>query len=177
MKRFVAVLIMTLAVLLCTASAQSLGEAARKVKSQKKPATDKVYTNDDFSSQAPVVKAAEKESAPTNAETDAKTKDNAEDAAKVKSAKASEWKQKLEEQKKAVADLERELNLMEREHQVRVATYYADAGNQLRDSKKWFEDEKKYEDDHAAKQKALADGRQRLDDLQESARKAGMSGN
>ena len=121
---------------------------------------------------APVIKAAEKEAAPaTDADKDAKAEEKSEDADKDKTAKAAEWKQKVEEQKKSVADLEREVSLMEREHQVRVATYYADAGNQLRDSKKWFED------DHAAKQKGLADARQKLDDLQENARKAGMSGN
>ncbi len=177
MKRYLGVFAMVLAVLMCTASAQSLGEAARKAKSEKKPATNKVYTNDDFASQAPVMKAAEKESIPADANKDAKTDNKSDDADKAKAAKAAEWKQKVEEQKKAVADMEREVNLMEREHQVRVATYYADAGNQLRDSKKWFEDEKKYEEDHAAKQKSLADARQKLDDLQENARKAGMGGN
>ncbi len=64
---------------------------------------------------------------------------------------------------------------MEREHQVRVATYYADAGNQLRTGEKWFQDEKKYQDDLDAKKKALADAKTKLDETAEQARKAGAS--
>lgn len=168
--------------------AQSLGDAARAAQAHKKDTSNKkVYTNDDIEGTTPgaapaaPAAAGQPSSAPASAETkaaDTKAASSSEakpatNDEKSVAAKTQEWKSKLDAQKKAIADIGRELNLMEREHQVRVATYYADAGNQLRDSKKWFEDEKKYEEDHAAKQKDLADAKQKLSDMQDEARKAG----
>lgn len=160
---------------------ESIADASRKAKSQKKPQATKVYTNDDIPSV--VVPASEKSPAtgditgekepakPADAKAEKSDKDKDEKSGENK---AEQFKKAVADQKTKVADLERELNLMEREHQVRVAAYYADAGNQLRDSKKWFEDEKKYQDDLAARQKGLSDARDKLADLQESARKAGV---
>jgi hypothetical protein len=169
---------------------QSLADAARTAKGEKKPATKKVYTNEDFEGSALVTPAVEK--APADSGEVATVKPAKEETADAKAAprntvaktdnkpapmtaaNVESWNNKIDSQKKAVADIDRELNLMEREHQVKVATYYADAGNQLRDSKKWFEDEKKYEDEHTAKQKDVANAKQKLTDLQEEARKAGV---
>jgi hypothetical protein len=174
------ILVFAMAILaMCAmASAQSLGDAARQNRNEKKPAPKKVYTNDDIQSAAPVAPATTADGVsdkPAGGGT-AKTAEKKDDKKDEKNAagKADEWKKKVDGQKQAIADDERELNLMEREHQIRVSTYYADAGNQLRDSKKWFEDEKKYQDDHAAKQKAVADAKQKLDDMKDDARKAGV---
>lgn len=192
MKRLVNLAVLLTVLLICAlASAQTLADAARAAKAEKKPTdTKKVYTNDDFTSTAPAVPASEKgpaESAASGEAKDAKAAkaddkspkadDRSDKTDKEKSAADSnidEWKKQVDGQKKAVEDIEHELSLMEREHQVRVSVYYADAGTQLRDSKKWFEDEKKYEVDHTAKQKSLADARQKLDDLKEQARHAGV---
>src|SRR5262249_23154223 len=140
----------------------------------------KVITNDDLDTSAPVVAPADKpadapastEAKPATSDPKPATETVAKDV-KIAPPKAIDWQKKVDEQEKVVGDLDHELNLMEREQQVRVATYYADAGNQLRDSKKWFEDQKKYEDTHAAKQQQLAAAKQKLDDMKEEARKAG----
>jgi len=197
MKRLILVLtVMVFGAVLV--SAQSLADAAQQAKTQKNAVPAKhVYTNDDIASTpAPAVQKAAGATSPSGdaattgtdgsgtdaakadgsknddkaAANDKDKKDSKEDAA----TKAAAYKQKLEDQKKAIADQEREINLMEREHQVRVATYYADAGNQLRTGEKWFQDEKKYQDDLAAKKKALTDAKAKLDETSEQARKAGI---
>ena len=166
---------------------ESLGQAAKNAQAQKKSSQQakKVYTNDDIASV--VIPAAEKSPDPIASKdetksTDAKTgeekvankggKDEKSDEKSKESAAA--YKQGILDQQSKVKDTERELSLMEREHQVRVAAYYADAGNQLRDSSKWFADEKKYSDDLAAKKKDLADAKEKLTNMQEDARKAGI---
>lgn len=171
-------LVAMLSVVSVSLFAQSLGEAARQARGEKKPTPKKVYTNDDFASvpQAPAP-APSQEAAGSDkpeAKTSDKDKKDAKTAANSDSDKAGEWKKKINGQQKTVADLERELNLMEREHQLRASSYYADIGQQLRDSKKWFEDERKYDEDHKAKEKAVADAKQKLEQLKEDARKAGI---
>jgi tRNA/tmRNA/rRNA uracil-C5-methylase (TrmA/RlmC/RlmD family) len=50
---------------------------------------------------------------------------------------------------------------------------YADAGNRLRNSGSWDTQDAQYKQQIADKQKALEDAKQKIDDLQEQARKAG----
>lgn len=172
---------------ICVPAQESVADAAKKAQSKKRPQATKVYTNDDIPSV--VIPAAEKSpvtsaiSGDTKSDKDATAKDEkAEktektektDEKKSEESKADDFKKAIAEQKSKVADVEREVNLMEREHEVRVAAYYADAGNQLRNSKKWFDDEKKYQDDLAAKKKDLAAAKDKLAELQESARKSGV---
>jgi len=55
--------------------------------------------------------------------------------------------------------------------------YYADAGAMLRDSGKFAEDSRKLQAEIDTKTQALADAKQKLTDLQEEARKAGVPQN
>lgn len=174
MKRFEFALLLIALVSISASAQESLGDAAKKAQAQKKPQATKVYTNDDIPSV--MIPASEKSS--SSAITDDKKSDK---AAKGDKADKNDGKKESEAAKKAVADqkakvadIEREVSLMEREHQVRVAAYYADAGNQLRDSTKWFADEKKYQEDLTAKQKSLSDAKDKLAQIQEDARKAGV---
>jgi hypothetical protein len=186
-----------------TGVSQSLADAAKAVRQQKKPAT-KVYTEDDLPS-VPASKMAEESHAATaaNAEAakenpaaensatggDANKTDDAsasdkkdENAAKEQAAKdkegaetaAKEWKSKVDGQEQEIKALEKEVDLMQRENKLRQATYYGDAGNQLRDQKKWADDQRQYETDLAAKQKAIAEAKEKLDDTREQARKSGV---
>ncbi len=66
------------------------------------------------------------------------------------------------------------MDVAQREYKLKVAVYYADVGNNLRDPKKWAEDDRKQRAEIDAKQKALSDAKQKLADLQEQARKAGV---
>jgi hypothetical protein len=57
---------------------------------------------------------------------------------------------------------------------LRAAAFYADAGNRLRNEAAWDQEDAKYKQQIADKQKALDEAKQKLDDTQEDARKAGM---
>ncbi len=180
MKRIL-YLFSTIAVMLLLCSpleAQSLGDAARELRKEKRPQAKRVITNEEIRSagqtSAPAAPASTEKPAEPAADKD-KDKDKgkpavtAEEVAKLN----AEWRAKVNDQKKVISQLEREIDVAQREYKLRAAVYYADAGNALRDSKKWAEDERKYQADMADKQKQLSDARQKLDQLQEDARKAG----
>ncbi len=172
MKRII-FLCLGVMLLASTASSQSLGEAARKNRVQKKPAAARVYTNDDLAATPMFNNGA--------ATTAATSEKSAEDSEAAKAAAPedrekliAEWRGKLDEQKKAISLLEREVDVMQREYKQQVALFYADAGNQLRNQAAWAEQQRKYEGDITAKQQELASARQKLDDSKEEARKAGV---
>lgn len=153
--------------------AQSLGEAARQLRKDKHPQAKRVITNEDIRS-APTSSAAESpKTAESPADQEDKDKEKEKPAAERAAQLNSEWQGKVNDQKKVIAQLERELDVATREYKLRAAAYYADAGNALRDPKIWAEQDRKYQAEIADKQKQLADARQKLADLQEGARKAG----
>ena len=68
----------------------------------------------------------------------------------------------------------RELDVTQREYQLRAAAMYADAGNRLRNSVQWDKEEATYKQQLADKQKALDEAKQKLEDMKEEAVKAGI---
>ena len=99
------------------------------------------------------------------------------DPAADQAAKEAAWKQwgdKLASQKSQIDLLSRELDVLQREYQIRAAAMYADVGNRLRNSADWDKQDTQYKQQIADKQKAVDDAKQRLDDMQEEARKAGV---
>ena len=167
---------------------ESLGDYARDARKDKKPATSKHYDNDNLptTDKLSIVGNAP-EPATTAAATDgtnaAPAAANADAANKleVKPGQTPEerqkvydgWKQKISQQKNSIDLLTRELDVTQREYQLRAAAFYADAGDRLRNSAAWDKEDANYKLELAAKQKALDDAKQQLDDLQEQARKAG----
>lgn len=106
-------------------------------------------------------------------------KDKGKDDGKAGAADANQkvpddLKKKIEDQQKEIAQLQRELDVTQREARLRAAAYYADAGTMLRDQGKFAEDNRKSQADIDSKTQALAAAKQKLDDLQEEARKSGM---
>jgi len=92
-------------------------------------------------------------------------------------AKQAAWKQwgdRLAKQKDEIDLLSRELDVLEREYKLRAAALYADVGNRLRNSADWDKQDAQYKQQIADKQKAVDDAKQKLDDMQEDARKAGV---
>jgi hypothetical protein len=152
---------------------QSLGELARQQRQSKRPSTARVITNDDIAMAAvpPPAPAPEAKAEKSDKEKTDAAPAGADDKVKV----AASFKAKADEQKKNIAQLERELDVAQREYRLKVAVYYADVGNNLRDSKKWAEDDRKQRAELDDKQKALAAAKQKLADIQEEARKAGAS--
>jgi hypothetical protein len=86
-----------------------------------------------------------------------------------------DWKGKFSAEQDQINLLNRELTVAQKEYQLRAAAMYADAGSRLRDASDWDKQDAQYKSDIAEKQKALDDAKQKLDDMQEEARKAGVS--
>ena len=84
------------------------------------------------------------------------------------------WKKKIQDQQGQIDLLARELDVQNREYRLRAASFYADAGNRLRNSGAWDKEDSQYKDQIASKQKALDEAKQHLEDMQEEARKAGV---
>lgn len=97
----------------------------------------------------------------------------AEEKAK-KQAELKAWQEKLTAQKEQVSMASRELDVTQREYQLRAAAMYADAGNRLRNSVQWDKEEANYKQQLADKQKALDDAKQKLEDMKGQAGKAGV---
>ena len=176
----------------------SLGDYARKVRKDPEAAKakPKVFDNDNLpktdklsvvGQPAPVVasdavpadaKAAEGKPAAADAKAAADGKTAAaakpEDDLAQRQAAWKEWQGKLADQKGQIDLAARELDVLQREYQLRAAAEYADAGNRLRNSAQWDKQEADYKQKIADKQKALDDAKQKLTDMQEEARRAGV---
>jgi len=171
-------------------SGQSLGDYARQIrKNPDAGSKPKVFDNDNLpkNDKLSVVGnagAAAETKTGEEAKAENETKPAAESAPKSASAAAEEeankqaavkqWTDKIDAQKQQVDLLTRELDVLQREYQLRAAAMYADAGNRLRNSTDWDKQDAQYKQQIADKQKALEEAKQKLDDVQEEARKAGM---
>jgi len=174
----------------------SLADYARQIKkdSPQPKAKPKVFDNDNLpkddklsivGEQPPVATDKSSEAKPADstgnvpAATDKKsateTKAAAtEDDQAKRQAALKEWQQKLTAQKDQIDLADRELDVLKREYQLRAAAFYADAGDRLRNSAAWDRQDTQYKQQIADKQKALDDAKQKLEEMQEEARKAGI---
>ncbi len=182
---------------LAAAQSDSLADSARAARKDKKE-TSKKFDNDNLpktdklsvvgkpeppeksaeqseSEAKPEAKSEEKSAAEPEAESGDSGKKPADgDEAKEGQSKNQQWKDKISEQSHQVDLLTRELDVMQREYQLRAAAFYADAGNRLRNQGAWDKEDAQYKKQLDAKQKELATAKQELDDLKEQARKAGV---
>ena len=178
--------------LVTVAGAQNepLGDYARSVRKDEKPASAKKYDNDNLptadnisvvgnandtagpedANPAPDANAANPADGAATPESKEDKKDDAADAQKVN----DQWKQKITDQQGKIDLLSRELDVTQREYRLRAAAFYADAGNRLRGSATWDKEDAQYKQQIAQKQKAVDDAKKALDDLKEQARKAGV---
>jgi hypothetical protein len=180
-----------------SSSGSSLGDYARQIR--KDPGvktTPKVFDNDNLPRQdklsivgqkaAPpaedstATKAAQTDSTPlaegeAKAGTEEKTPSTtkAPDDEATRQAAAKQWADKIAAQKDQIDLQARELDVLQREYQIRAAAMYADAGNRMRNSADWDKQDAQYKQQIADKQKSVDEAKQKLDDLQEDARKAG----
>lgn len=173
-----AAIVVAFTIVTCAGAQQSLGDLARQQRQSKRPSSARVITNDDIAmaaapvpdAPAPAAAAEEEAKSDKNGKSDAAAAPGADDKTKL----AATFKAKADEQKKNIAQLERELDVAQREYRLKVAVYYADVGNNLRDGKKWAEEDRKQRAELDDKQKALAATKQKLADIQEAARTAGI---
>lgn len=158
--------------LLVTAAAgQSLGDYARQQRAQKPTTTSaKVYTNDNLPTSGSL---SEVGPPPTSAKETAVSEKADQKAAQEKSKLEGEWRTKIAEQKNSISTLQRELDALIGENKQRVASkqgteylYKSPGANAA--------DKAKYQGDIDAKQKELDDAKQKLEDMREQLRRAGL---
>lgn len=162
------------------AAAQSLGEYARQQRAKKGPAPAyvKEYTNDNLPT-AGALSTSSASSATTSASSSADSgqpKGDA-DSAKDRGKLEEEWRARFTEQKNVIATLERELAVAERENssrQSQTQTNSQDLGSRLRNPVLWAAENKKYQDEVDGKKKELEAARQKLEDMKDDLRKAGL---
>jgi len=179
---FIAALLTSMA----AAQSDSLGDYARAIRKDKPAAQVKTFDNDNLPADDKLSVVGPAAAAASGTETASTTTPDA-DAASASSpnkppvtAQAQQqlnddWKGKFAAQQDQINLLNRELTVAQKEYQLRAAAMYADAGSRLRDAGEWDKQDAQYKSDIADKQKALDDAKQKLDDMQEEARKAGVS--
>jgi hypothetical protein len=184
MKNTKIMAICTLLVTLCAGivNAQSLGDyarAARKNKVEPNSASrhfdnDNLPTNDGLSvvGQPPAADASA--AATTNAGQAAKPAVSDPTAAADRQQAQDEWKRKIDKQKEKIDSLTHELDLQQREYRLRMASFYADEGNRLRNAADMEKEGTQYKSDVEEKQKTIDADKQELENMQEQARKAGV---
>ncbi len=172
-----------------TSDQSSLADYARKVhKDPNAKAKPKVFDNDNLPTEdklsvvgqatpAGTEETASADSAKAAAPGDDKTAPGTRPANDEQAKKQAEWKawqEKLTGQKNSIDLASRELDVLQKEYQLRAAAMYADAGNRMRNAAQWDKEDADYKQKIADKQKMVDDAKQKLDDMQEEARKAGV---
>ena len=84
------------------------------------------------------------------------------------------WKARLEEQKDKISLLSRELDVLQREHDIKAAEFYANTARRVQNPSGFASEDAKYKQQIADKQKALDGAKGKLNDLQDGARKSGV---
>jgi hypothetical protein len=84
------------------------------------------------------------------------------------------WQKKLDGQKDKIALLSRELDVLQREYQLKVSEFYSDTARRVQNPNGAFDDDTKYKAQIADKQKALDGAKEELSNMQEEARRSGV---
>jgi len=86
------------------------------------------------------------------------------------------WKTKIAAQEAKVQSLDQAVQQIDRDYRLRMSAFYGDLGVRLRDEAKWADEEKKYHEQIEAKQKERDAERDKLEDMKDEARRAGVNG-
>jgi DNA repair exonuclease SbcCD ATPase subunit len=171
------------------AQSDSLAEAARKHKQQQagKPVAAKVYTNDNLpatetistvgapASDAAATAPADGQAVSADGSTPA-AKDGAKPADDSKSRQKTweDWREKIEKQKAAVEQMQKENDEIDRQYKLTTGNYNSSAQQRLFDGAAMAKEDAAYKQQMEQKQKAIEDAKQKIEDLQEGARRAGV---
>jgi DNA repair exonuclease SbcCD ATPase subunit len=171
------------------AQSDSLAEAARKHKQQQagKPVAAKVYTNDNLpatetistvgapASDAAATAPADGQAVSADGSTPA-AKDGAKPADDSKSRQKTweDWREKIEKQKAAVEQMQKENDEIDRQYKLTSGNYYNSAQQRLFDGAAMAKEDAAYKQQMEQKKKAIEDAKQKIEDLQEGARRAGV---
>ncbi len=186
LMRFAIAIVLVFSTGTCTLLAQSLADVARETRNAPHARAKKVVTNDDIPSvdTMSTASAPEKDSAKA---TDDKTASKGESKATTKAGSATPAKKdseqekfdaglndKYSQQQEKISLLERELKVSEQEYRQKQLAHLADANARINNQQQYAEAEKLDEDDLAQKKEKLNAERQKLSDMQEDARHAGV---
>ena len=155
---------------------QSLGEIARVNRARKKPSAT-IRLNDDNTPRTLTANADDdsaNEAAPNQNGVKSKNDKAKKEAANSGKQSNDKLAGEISKQKDEITKLQHELDIAQREQRLNAAAYYGDAGVRLRDQAKFAESSRKKQEEIDGKKKAIADAQQKLTDLQEQARKAGL---
>ena len=183
------------------AQQQPLGDYARAVKRTKAPAAKtaaKVYDNDNLPPAASINVAGNDAKPASDQKDDAKqdqdTPKNPEETAKqeapagekkpeaqLKAGQSAEdrqkaldaVKEKLAGQKDKISLLSRELDVLQREHQLKAAEFYANTARRTQNPNGFQSEDAKYKEQIADKQKQLDEAKGKLSGMEDEAHKAG----
>jgi len=180
-----------------TTQQQPLGDYARAVRKDKKAASAKEFDNDNLpmndklsvvgnptaSGDSQAGSGDQSQSAASGGQGAGQSDKKADDkpggikpgeSAEDRQKTYDDWKDRIAAQKAKMDLAARELDVEQREYQLRAAAMYADAGNRLRNEGTWDKEDADYKKKIDEKKKAADAAKQDLDDLQEDARKAGI---
>jgi len=168
------------------AAAQSLGDYAREVRKTKtQPSSasrhydnDNLPVNQEVSVVGPPSSTGEASAAQgaADAKSTPSEKTTAVDPAAADAERqktADEWKKKLDKQQEKIDSLNHELDLDQREVRLRTAATYTDPSINV-NNVQWNKDDARFKNDIEDKQKALDAAQQEMNEMQETARKAGV---
>jgi hypothetical protein len=173
----------------------SLGDYARAVKKHKPTTTSgKTFDNDNMPSSGTLNvvgtpsedksadgKDADDKDAKSGEKSDAQKDAQKKDSTQLKSGQSAEdrqkaidaWKEKITDQKGKVDLLSRELDVIQRERQIKQADFYASTARAVQNARGFDQEDEKYKKQIADKQKELDDAKAKLTDLEDQAHKAG----
>lgn len=163
----------------------SLGSYARTVRKEKKPvAAAKHFDNDTLpkddklsvvgSAQSNPADASATDQGPTTAAANSSPQVTPGQSQEERQRVYDDWQQKINEQQSRIDMLARELDVQQREYRLRAASFYADAGERMRNQAGWDKEDSDYKSKIGDKQKALDEAKEHLNSLQEEARRSGV---
>ncbi len=174
----------------------SLADAARLHKRQQegKPVATKVFTNDNLPSTetistvggqpgpgdpSPNGAVGEGQPTPSDAsQTPAKAETSADgkpvDPAKERQKTWEDWRDKIQKQKAAVEQMQKDNEEMEKQYRLTAGAVYGNPANRINNGEQWAKEDAAFRQQMDQKKKAIEDGKQKIDDLQEEARRAGV---
>jgi hypothetical protein len=154
-------------------NSQSLGDAARKVRAQKKETSKpaKVFTNDDLGGLKGTISVVGNQPSPETGTDKAPDKTEAKKPEDGKKDEAS-WRAKFAEARKLLAEDTKELDILQREYSLKQEQFYQDPNAALKQQYS-RSDLDKTQSQIEAKKQAVEKDKQALSDLEDDLRKSG----
>jgi type IV secretory pathway VirB10-like protein len=168
----------------CLAQEVSLGEFARQQRAARTSRPARVITNDDLAADvqpepAPPAAAKKAEAAPEKANPATPAAKTAKPPGPVEAFQEKErsFRARYADQKREIERLQRLLLAAEHDYDYQTTVYWMDAGSRLRQNDTWVEKRTRYEKEIDETRKQLTAAQEKLENIREEARRAGLTEN